>query len=92
VVNLVTIFKVPYNKYFLFWHYWLFCTRMKIPGSYEPGDTILRFPDINNLSAGMRADTLLKKGAKCYHRNTVARPDKRCRRVILLEKLVRTVT
>ena len=46
VVNLVRVFKVPWSKNFLFWHYWLFCTRMKIRGSYEPRETISWFPDI----------------------------------------------
>jgi len=33
VVNLVRVFKVPCNKYFLFWHYWLFCTKNESPTS-----------------------------------------------------------
>ena len=45
VVNLVTIFKVPRNNIFLFWHYWIFCTRMKTPTSYDVGETILCFPE-----------------------------------------------
>ncbi len=45
VVNLVRVFKVPCNKNFLFWHYWFFCTRMKIRSSYEPRETISCFPE-----------------------------------------------
>ena len=44
VVNLVQVFKVRWNNNFLFWHYWLFCTKNESPTPIWSWDDNFVFP------------------------------------------------